>query len=906
MKKIVKIAVIVVAAILVVAFVVPMLFKGKITQIVKTEANKILVARLDFEDLDLSLLRHFPNASVELKGLTLIGAERFEGDTIVAAERISVVVNLMSLIGDGGFVVSKIILADPAVHAHKLADGAVNWDVMKASGEPEVVVEQKEPEQGGEKGGETAEPSSFKLSIRDFRINDAIIRYEDDSTNMRFSTEPLSLRLRGDLSAAQSELDLRMTAEKMNFVSGGISLLSNAEAELVATIAADLENNRFTFSDNTLRLNAIEMNLNGWAQLADDAVKMDLTAGCEQVQFKELLSLIPAFYTRDFRDLTASGELSLSLWAKGEMRGSILPAFELKAGVTDGSFRYASLPKAVTGINIAARVANSGDVMDKTEVDLSRFTLSMAGNSLSAAFYATNLISDPTFRASMAGRVDLGAVKEVYPLEKGMELAGEITADVKVSGCMSAIEKQRYEQLGASGTFVVEGVGLKLNGLPDVKIRRAAATITPQAMTLGEFGITVGKSDLAANGQLSDYLGYLLKGNNLSGRLYVKSNLLDLNEIMAAMPAAETSDTEAPATEKAAEETSTTASVIEIPRNLNLSLSTDLKKILFQKMTISDFTGELRMANGILDLSKLKMNLFDGTASASGSYSTADPANPQLKLSASFAKASFAKTFEELEMIQKLVPIFAKTGGDYSLSLDLSTPLDATMSPVMKSLNASGEIRSENIKVQNIGAFDALAKALKNDALSKIEAKDVAIRFAVRDGRVETQPFDLKMGKINVNLSGSTGLDQTIDYTAKVALPAGTTGGVLESVNVKIGGTLSSPKITLGVKEAAEQAVKNVVNQQIQKLTGSESLSAEIEKQADNLRSEADKAGQKLIAAAQAQRDKLVEAASSKGELAKLAAQKAGDKLVSEAEKQAANLKIEAEKQIEKLTANKK
>ncbi len=906
MKKIVKIAAIVVAAILVVAFVVPMLFKGKITQIVKTEANKILVARLDFEDLDLSLLRHFPNASVELKGLTLIGAERFEGDTIVAAERISVVVNLMSLIGDGGFVVSKIILADPAVHAHKLADGAVNWDVMKASGEPEVVVEQKEPEQGGEKGGETAEPSSFKLSIRDFRINDAIIRYEDDSTNMRFSTEPLSLRLRGDLSAAQSELDLRMTAEKMNFVSGGIPLLSNAEAELVATIAADLENNRFTFSDNTLRLNAIEMNLNGWAQLADDAVKMDLTAGCEQVQFKELLSLIPAFYTRDFRDLTASGELSLSLWAKGEMRGSILPAFELKAGVTDGSFRYASLPKAVTGINIAARVANSGDVMDKTEVDLSKFTLSMAGNSLSAAFYATNLISDPTFRASMAGRVDLGAVKEVYPLEKGMELAGEITADVKVSGCMSAIEKQRYEQLGASGTFVVEGVGLKLNGLPDVKIRRAAATITPQAMTLGEFGITVGKSDLAANGQLSDYLGYLLKGNNLSGRLYVKSNLLDLNEIMAAMPAAETSDTEAPATEKAAEETSTTASVIEIPRNLNLSLSTDLKKILFQKMTISDFTGELRMANGILDLSKLKMNLFDGTASASGSYSTADPANPQLKLSASFAKASFAKTFEELEMIQKLVPIFAKTGGDYSLSLDLSTPLDATMSPVMKSLNASGEIRSENIKVQNIGAFDALAKALKNDALSKIEAKDVAIRFAVRDGRVETQPFDLKMGKINVNLSGSTGLDQTIDYTAKVALPAGTTGGVLESVNVKIGGTFSSPKITLGVKEAAEQAVKNVVNQQIQKLTGSESLSAEIEKQADNLRSEADKAGQKLIAAAQAQRDKLVEAASSKGELAKLAAQKAGDKLVSEAEKQAANLKIEAEKQIEKLTANKK
>ena len=56
-------------------------------------------------------------------------------------------------------------------------------------------------------------------------------------------------------------------------------------------------------------------------------------------------------------------------------------------------------------------------------------------------------------------------------------------------------------------------------------------------MTLGEFGVTVGKSDLAANGQLTGYIGYLLRGDMLSGRLYVKSELLDLNEIMEAMPA---------------------------------------------------------------------------------------------------------------------------------------------------------------------------------------------------------------------------------------------------------------------------------------------------------------------------------------------------------------------------------
>lgn len=885
MKKFVKIAAIVVAVVLVVALVAPMVLRGKITQIVKREANAMLDARLDFEKLDISLLRHFPNASLELKGLTVVGVGPFEGDTLVAARRISVVVNLMSLFGDEGFEVSKIILSAPALHAHKLSDGAVNWDIVKESQE---VAAEETPAAG--------EPSSFRLSIRDFRIADAVIRYDDDSTNMRFSTAPLSLRLRGDMSAAATDLDLNLRASGMRFVSGGVPLLSDAEAELDAVVAADLENNRFTFSHNKLRLNAIEVGLDGWVELRGDAVAMDLRAGCDKVLFKDVLSLVPAFYTRDFRSLAASGELSMEVWARGELRGRMLPAFEFTTEVRNGSFQYSSLPKAVSGINIKARVANPGGVMDKTEVDLSQFALRMAGNSLSATLYATNLASDLVFRAAADGRVDLGALKEVYPFEKGVDLSGLITADVKVSGRMSDIEKNRYEKVGASGTFVVEKLALRLPNLPAVQIRRAAATITPAAMTLGEFGVRVGRSDLAANGQLTGYIGYLLRGDLLSGRLYVKSDLLDLNEIMESLPASDQT--------AAAEELAAVVQVPEIPRNLSLSLNTELQRVLFQKMTITDIAGEMRVAGGMLSLDKLRMRLFGGKATASGSYSTAaDPANPALKLSLGLSGASFSRTFDELEMVQKLVPIFAKTGGDYSLSLDMRTALDAGLSPDFATLNATGEIKSANIQIQNLEAFDALAKALGNDDLRKIEAKNVAIRFAIKDGRVTTQPFDLKMGSVNIDLAGSTGLDQTIDYTARVALPSGSTGGVLESIDVGIGGTFSSPKITLGVKEAAEQAVKNVIDKQIQQLTGSESLGEEVLRQAENLRTETRKAGEKLIAAAEEQRAKLIDGAKEKGALAKLAAEKAGDKLVEEAKKQADKLNAEAEKQIEKLSA---
>ncbi len=891
MKRFLKITATVVAVVLVVAIVTPLLLRGKIGDIVKREANAMLAARLDFEKLDISLLRNFPNASLNLKGLTLVGTDRFEGDTIVAARRITVVVNLMSLVGDEGFEVRKIILASPALHAHKLADGAVNWDVMKPS------------EPADTTAAEESAPSSFRLSVRDFRLTDAVIRYEDDSTGMELRTAPLSLRLSGDMSAESTQLDLDLLAGGVDFTQGGVPLLHDAELALDAEIDADLAEGRFTFSRNTLRLNAIEMRLDGWVQQVGDALAMDVSAGCSEVRFKDLLSLIPAFYKHEFRSLAASGELSMELWARGQMHGAQLPAFELKAEVHNGSFQYSSLPKAVTDINIAAKVSNAGGELDKTEVEISEFGLKMAGNSLSATGYATNLMSDPTFRATLSGRVDLGAIREVYPLEKGIDLAGRIAASLKLSGRMSDVESGRYERISASGSLVVEQLGLHVPQLPEVFIRRAAATISPQAMTLGEFGVKVGGSDLSATGQLTGYLGYLMRGEQLAGRLYVKSDLLDLNEIRAAVPAdaeAESADAEKPAEEVAA----APAQAIVVPKNLNLSLNAELKKVLFEKMVITDIAGEMSVAGGTLSLDRLGLQLFDGKASASGRYSTAaDPAHPTLSLAASIAKASFPRTFEEIEAVRQLAPIFEKASGDYSLSIDMRTTLDAAMSPDLMSLTAQGEISSENVSVEGVEVFDKLADLLKNDKLRRIEARDLKIRFSIKDGRVTTEPFDLKMGDVNVNMSGTTGLDRTIDYTAKVTLPAGV-GGVLGAVNVGIGGTFTSPKITLGVQETVEQVVSNVVSEQIDNLTGGRGglLSDDTQTRAEALREEARRAGEKLVEAAEEQCRKLVDAAAKKGALAKIAAEAAGEALVSEAKKQAQALVAEAEKQIEKLS----
>ncbi len=417
----------------------------------------------------------------------------------------------MSLFGDEGFEVTKVLLDRPQLHAHKRADGAVNWDVMKPSAE--------EPEPAEEPEDEAAAPSAFRLAVRDVRITGGALRYDDDSTRMHFASGPcrcVFVRRPGG-RPHESGAGLRCGEHAARI--GGVTLLRGADASLEAEVEADLANGRYTLSHNTLRLNAIALTLDGWVDLADpDAVKTKLRAGCDRVRFKDVLSLVPAFYTRDFRGLTASGELSLAAWVAGELRGQSLPAFEVSLEVADGMFRHDALPKAVTDIRMKARLAGPGGPLDGVTLDVPTFGFTLAGNTVAASLAVSHPVSDLRFDASVAGRMDLGAVREVYPLDESIGLSGVVTADVTAAGRMSDIEKQRYEALKASGTLVVERMKLRTENLPDVEIRRIAATVTPLGRdTLGELSVGVGRSDLAANGQLSGYLGYLLRDAPLRG-----------------------------------------------------------------------------------------------------------------------------------------------------------------------------------------------------------------------------------------------------------------------------------------------------------------------------------------------------------------------------------------------------
>ena len=868
MKKFLKILSIILVALFAILLIVPSLLSGKISDIVKREANAMLNAKVEFAELNISLLRHFPKASLSLIDFSVIGVDEFEGQTLVAGERIDVAVDIFSIFGES-FEVSKVWLLSPEIHGVIAKNGVANWDIMKESGEAEVVAEEQ-----------SSEPSSFSLSLKQLAIENAKVYYTDNTSAMHFHTAPVSLSLSGDLSAANTTLNLSASAADITFTLGSDSFASGVTATLNGSVGADLVANRYTLSSLQLAVNSVKAALDGWVALEGDDVVTDITLDCSDNNFKDILSLVPAFYTKEFKNLTAAGEVSLTGAVKGRMSGESYPAFNLKLKVADGSFKYADLPKSVSAINILAAVENKGGSLDATKVDVSRFGASFGGQSFAATLKASTPLSDLNFAVTAKGKVDLGAIKDIYPLED-MALAGIITADASASGKLSDIDRGAYDRLAVAGQLGVEGIEVEYGKFPTIAVNRVLATLSPSKMALETLDIKIGNSDIAATGSLTNYWGYLLHDKTLNGKLVINSQLLDLNELMAAMSEDEQTEQEKSA-EVSPEAESQPTAAIEVPRNLDLMLDCKLAKVLYGKMVIDNLAGAASVRDGVLSLDNLGMNMFDGTAKASASYSTTNSDSPRLRLNATFNQASFKTTAAQVEMIEKMVPLFNRIEGTYTMSLNADMVLDKTMSPVLKSVNGGGKITSGNFKLSSIPALTALAGKVGNginlDTIQSSEA--TVISFTIENGNVITKPFDIKLGKAKLTLSGLTGLDQAIDYKVAVALPQIT-------LHANIGGTFTSPKIALDTAKSAEAVLEKVG-------IDKEEVAQKVDESKEKLIAEAEAKAAKVIEVARAEADKLVEKATNP--ITKIAAKAAADKIIAEAERKAAQIIEEARK----------
>ena len=797
MKKILKVAGIVVAAMLALMIAVPFLFTGKIEQMVKQQGNALLNAQFDYGKLDLSLFKNFPSASVSLYDFWIKGEGTFANDTLLKAHEVTATVNVMSLLGNSGYEIERIYLKNTRVKAIVSHEGAANWEVMKADNEREV------EETTAEKAA-TTEACRVKLQL--LELAGLSVSYDNRQTNMQAEVKQLNARCKGDFGSERTLMNLTAAADQVYYRTGGVALLNGVKMAADMNVDADLKHGKFVMKENKITLNAIELGVDGWMALAADGVDMDVKANTNKVGFKELLSLVPAIYAKDFEGLKTAGNVKIDAYAKGKLNEQVVPQYCVNFEVKDAMFRYPSLPAGVDAINLGMKIANEGGDLDATQIKVQPFGFNMAGHPFHVTAHLAHPVSNPVFHIAAKGKLDLGKIKEVYPMDD-VRLNGKLDADLVMDGCLKDIEQEKYEQIKAKGRVAVSDMQLEWEDMPVIDVCQSILKFSPQYLELESTTVKVGKNDLTFSSRFENYMGYLLKGRTLKGNLNVKSNWMNLNDWMSA----DSRGVDDNATD--GQETQKTTAVIMVPENIDFSMQTHLKRLVIGQMNFDHVEGLLKVKNGRIDMKNLSMKTMGGSVQVNGVYATTGGKTPHLNAGFRMDSLVFAQVYNDLGMVKKMAPVFEGLKGSFSGSVDMDADLDEQMSPVVSTMKGDGYLATRNLSLSGVKFIDQVADIVKKPSLKEINVKDLRIDFTVADGRVTTAPFDLDLGDCKMNLSGSTGLDQSIDYTGKISLPVNVVGKTrMGTVDMKIGGTFASPKVSIDMESLLKNMAGNVLD----------------------------------------------------------------------------------------------
>ncbi len=869
-KKILLALGIVVVLFFAAAIALPIIYKDDIIAKAKSTINDNVNANVQFGDFSLSLIRSFPHLTFSIENLMVVGVDSFKNDTLADIAQFDVVVDVMSVINSETIKIKSLNLNKANLNFVVLPSGKANWDIAKADTTTAPT---------------DTTPTSFSIALKSYSLENSNIVYDDKSLGFFTSLKNLNHKGSGDFTQDLFTLITKTKADELTVGYAGVNYLNRVKLDADAAIDMNLKDMVFTFKDNVFNLNNLIINFAGMVAMPDTNIDLDLKFDAEKSEFKNFLSLIPAIYSSSFDNLTASGKFALKGYYKGRMNAVSMPGFGIDVIVENGNFKYPDLPTGVNNVQLQLNVEDKDGVFDHTIVDMKKLHIEFGNEPFDASLYLKTPESDPDIQTEIKGTIDLANIMKIVPLE-GTKLSGVIKANMQAKGKLSTIEKGNYESFDAKGNLSISKLNYSsTTSIIPLTINAANFVLSPKNITMSNFSALYGKSDFKAEGTLENYLGYVLKGSPIKARLNFSANLIDVNEMMG------------PSTEEEVTSTnSDTLTLVEVPENIDFVLNSSIKKVLYDNMELTDLGGSIIIKDKKVSFDKVAMKTLDGSINMDGYYSTEDLTKPNVDMNFTISQMDIQKAFKTFNTVQKLAPIAENTQGKFNTQLKFNSLIANNMSPVMSSVQGAGVLELLGANIKGSKTLVAISDALKTDKLKELNVKNTKIQFSIENGRVIVNPFDMNIGIASLNIAGSSGLDQTIDYVMKMKLPKNFLGtssmGVLngltdklnknganysteEALNVSalVGGVVGKPTVKLSMADMGaglKTAVKDVLN-------------AKKDEAVARGKEEAKKRAEQILAAAQNQADAVKAQARNLADITRKEGYAAADKLVAQA-----------------------
>ena len=429
----------------------------KVTPIVLKWANENLDAQIDCESIDITFFSTFPNLGIRFQNGSIVKKMDNAGDslytepsdTLIRFKSFVASVAPMAFLFDKKIIIYELTLDRPEVYAFVAPDGKANWDIMRPEEEEQDTTTFQRPQ----------------MDIRDIKIIDADIIYEDLSQDIFVKTDSLNMKLKGNMSKDSTGLDLKLGMKALTSYYGGQRYTEQLPLSINARLRSNKIERRLAIQQAQFSVGVLSFDANGTIQRDKEtglgAVNVDFKLSASSLS--ELLASIPS-HLLDVKDkMITTGTIDSQGSLKGLLGGENYPVLDMSVNLNGGSLRSAKYKNksGLKKIEIACNTQIDFSGNQPSFLNVDSLYLESASSKIELSGKITDILTKPFVDMRLIGNIDFNRMSQDFPFVAGATMGGDIDMDISAKCFVNEILQSNYGRLDANGKINVEDVFYK-------------------------------------------------------------------------------------------------------------------------------------------------------------------------------------------------------------------------------------------------------------------------------------------------------------------------------------------------------------------------------------------------------------------------------------------------------------
>lgn len=705
------------------------IYEDQVINLIIKELNKHLKTevRIDPKNIDLTIIKSFPNCAIEFKKLTAMDAKEFKSkDTLLYADRLALEFNIKDLFNKN-YTIKKIALQKAKCYLKVDKKGNANYFVWKSD-------------------ASTSGNDSLKFALDNISLVEVDLMLKDNKHKIKLSTFIKEIHFKGKFNEDNYTLISDGSAYVKLFQVEEIKYLHNKNLKF--DIEFDVAGSTYSIRKSQTFINSTQLESHGAFVIKDSLQSLDINFNGKNLDISSTLSLLPEKFQNQIHDYKSEGEF----YASGECHYKNGNPLIIKAdfGIKKATITYKEKNTTLTNVNLLGNITLNEN---RSNLTLKNISANLNGNTFTGDVELINF-KDPYLKLKLSANTNLQELINFYPIDTLENLSGTINLNAEIEGLISDMKSNAYSpNIVAKGNAVINDLKATFKKTDKhINIPEGKLELNNRHLNVYNLKLIRGNSDVMLIGELPNFLSYLFDDKvPLTIIANISSDKIELEDFL--FGAGKSSET----------------SSINIPNNLDFNISVNVKHLTFSTFIADNIKGNMLLKNQKIALKELSLNVTDGEVKLNA---IADASGESFKVSADcdLSKLNIQKLFTQLNNFGQTTIKDDNLKGYVTANIDFSGTWDKKLNADLNTINLTSSILIERGELIGFKPLESLAKYIDVNELKHIKFSTMQSAVEIRNRVIMIPKTSIKSNAINLELWGKHTFDNMIDYHIQLLL----------------------------------------------------------------------------------------------------------------------------------------